>query len=167
MINARDALRRAQAEIPVSPLVKDPLFSIWVDAALGEPQLVCDLLKNPSYWVIPVLLQERVIGFIQVLGDGRVARFGAFYRDPQQLGSCPLIVTGISAQEALSRAKLQAGKQVGETLSQPIYVHNGAPGREAWLVETLREGKPSRWIFVTAALIYERPAGEVRPEGLE
>jgi len=50
----------------------------------------------------------------------------------------------------------------GDSALEPVYVHDGPYGREAWLVEVLRNGRPNRWIFVTPAFIYERTCGEMR-----
>jgi hypothetical protein len=32
-----------------------------------------------------------------------------------------------------------------------MYVHDGPPGREAWVIEVSRQGRATRWIFVRRA----------------
>ena len=46
-----------------------------------------------------------------------------------------------------------------------LLIHDGPPGREAWRVDVLRDGRLVRWIFVIPGGIYERAPGGVRGEG--
>jgi hypothetical protein len=167
LIDEEQALQNASEELRRIPLRGDPLFDPWLTASLGRPVLVRDLTRQPSYWVVPVVFGSRACGFIRVLGSGQISAFGAFYRDPGQLDGCPSTVTGIEADEAARRARARIGPEQGEVASDPVYVHDGPAGREAWLVEMLRGGIPSRWIFVTPAFTYERPAGQLRDQGRE
>jgi hypothetical protein len=49
-----------------------------------------------------------------------------------------------------------------------MFVHDGPPGREAWLVPVaVGGGRITRWIFVSEGGIYERTAGELRAESRE
>lgn len=166
-ISADQALEMAKEEIGRLLIQGDPMFAPWSDASLGQPVLVKDVFRNPSYWVVPVLVQERVTGFVRVLLTGRISAVGTFYRSPEQIEACPVVVTGIDAAEASRQAGERIRPAQGEAASDPVFVHDGPPGREAWLIEVLKDGKPSRWIFVTAAGIYERPAGELLDEALE
>lgn len=167
MIDREDALRIAAREMRQGPVIIDPLFAPWRAASTGEPVLVYNLWKQPSYWLVPVVSGGRVIGFIRLLDTGAVSALGAYYRDPGQLENCPGLVTGIDAAEAAREVVARWAVDQGETALEPIYVHDGPPGREAWLVEILRDGRPVRWIFVTPAFVYERPAGSELEEGLE
>jgi hypothetical protein len=167
IVSASQAADVAKKEIEETVIRQDPMFAPWTDASLGAPVLVKDLAKNPSYWIVPVVVQERVIGFIRVLGIGKVGAVGAFYTDPSQITSCPAIVTGIDAKEARRRVEEEIHVEEGEKTSDPVLVHDGPPGREAWLVEVYKKGKLSRWIFVTPAFVYERPAGQQLDETLE
>jgi hypothetical protein len=157
----------AREEIKRTFIQQDPMFAPWSDASLSQPVLVKTVFKEQSYWIVPVVIQERVAGFVRVLGTGRVAAMGAFYQDLKQIDACPTIVTGIDAAEASRRAEARIDPEQGEVVSGPVFVHDGPPGREAWLIEVLKDGKPSRWIFVTPAFVYERPAGERLDEALE
>jgi len=166
-INTDQALEMAREEIKQLISEGDSMFAPWSDASLGEPVLVRDVFKNPSYWVVPVWIQERVAGFVRVLGTGRVADIGAFYKYPKQIETCPTSVTIIDAGEASRRAEERIHPEQGEVASEPVFVHDGPISRVAWLIEVLLDNKPSRWIFVTPAFVYERPAGERLDETLE
>jgi hypothetical protein len=167
LVDEEHAIESARAELREIALRGDPRFAAWDTASPGQPVLVRDVFRQPSYWVVPVLLRGRVRGFIRVLGTGRVAAYGAYARDPGRPADGPATVTGIDAEEAARRVRGRVRADRGETASEPVYVHDGPPGREAWLVEVARAGRPDRWLFVTAAGTYERPAGQPRDGGRE
>lgn len=166
-VSSDQALEIAREEMKRIEIQRDPMFAPWRDAFLDQPVLVKDVFKNPSYWLVPVLIQERVAGFVRVLGTGVVAAIGVFYKDPGEIKECPTTVTGIDAREASRMAEKRIHPEQGEMASDPIFVHDGPPGRESWLIEVIKEGRASRWIFVTPAFVYERAAGELLDEALE
>jgi hypothetical protein len=166
-VDIEQALEIAREEMKQELVQRDPMFAPWSDASLGQPVLVRDVFKEPSYWVVPVIIRERVAGFIRVLGTGRIAAVGVFYRDPKQIEACPTTITGVDASEASRLATERIDSEQGEAASEPVFVHDGPPGREAWLIEVIKKDKPSRWIFVTPAFVYERVAGELLDEALE
>lgn len=166
-VSADQAVEIARTEIKRTEIQRDPMFAPWSDASLGQPVLVENVFKESSYWLVSVLIQERVVGFVRVIGTGRVVAIGAFYQDPKQIDDCPTTVTGISAVEASRRAEERIHREQGEVASDPVFVHDGPQGREAWLIEAIKEGRPHRWIFVTPAFVYERSGGELLDEALE
>lgn len=139
---------------------KDPMFALWNNYSLGQVILVKDVFKKPSYWVVPVEVNEKCVGFIRVMGSGSVDAIGTLCRDVKDLQSCPTVVTGITKQSALQIAQKEYLLKDLETLTEPIYVYDGSIGREVWLVEVLQDKKVIRWIFVTIGGIYERPVEE-------
>jgi hypothetical protein len=166
-IQSSEALEAARLELAQMQPYDDPLFAPWVEAQLGRPVLVRTVSGEKSYWLVPAIILDRAVGFVRVLGDGRAVAVGAFYQDPSRLDTCPYVVTGITAQEALSMAKSHVSHARGESASVPVFVHDGPQGREAWLVEVKIAERPARWIFVTPGGIYTRPAGEVHNDTLE
>lgn len=159
MIDARQAREEAGRQLTGGPHLGDPAFAAWQGAAAGEPLLVRDLAGRPSYWLVPVVAAGRTVGTVRVLEDGRVAALEA----PRPGAT----VSSLDAAEAARRAAREVDAEGGESAAEPELVHDGPPGREAWRIEVSREGRPARWLFVTPGGVYERPAGEVRDEGLE
>ena len=49
-----------------------------------------------------------------------------------------------------------AAAPVGSTADEPVYVHDGPPGREAWLVRVHSRDFGTRQILVTRGGAYER-----------
>jgi hypothetical protein len=146
---------------------RDPLFSPWSRAGIGEPVPVRTVTGRRSYWLVPVAAESRAIGFVRVSLDGRVMAVGALYRDPGRLEKAPAVVTGITASEA--RDRIADVLEPGATADDPIYVYEGSPGREAWMVAIRRPGHASRYFFVTAGGSYERSPDELArgPSDLE
>lgn len=160
-ISAEEALRRANEALVAGAAPGGTAFTLFAGAALGRPVPVRNPLKEFSYWTIPVNVGDHVIGFVRVLDTGVVAAIGSFCQDPAFLQQTPRVVTGMSSSEAKERAMAHIGPTPGEMLSEPVYVHDGPPGREAWLVEVLKDGHATRWVFVTPAFVYERRAGDL------
>jgi hypothetical protein len=167
MIDAGGARRAAELELggPLAQL--DPQFAAIHEGSLGEPMLVRDLSLRPSYWLVPIARGERVVGFARVLPTGQVAAVGTFCRDPARLEDCPRTVTGVTADEAEGRAAARVDAEAGERASPPVFVHDGPPGREAWLVRVSSPGRGERLIFVSSGTTYERPAGEPQNADME
>lgn len=166
MIKAKQAHAWAQKEIDGLMASQDPLFLPWVDGRVADPILVSDVFGRPSYWLVPFEAGGYAVGFVRVSTAGRVLAAGVFCQDPRRLARCPKLGTGISSNEALQLAseKIDSSAEVAEA---PIFVHDGPVGREAWLVQVLRAGRAHRWLFVTQAGVYERPAGEVLDDSIE
>jgi hypothetical protein len=167
MIDAGEARQAAERELGGPMADVDPQLAAIRGGLLGEPVLVRDLSLHPSYWLIPIVRGEHVVGFVRVLPAGRVAAVGTFCRDPARLEDCPRTVTGIAAEEAERRAAARVDMEGGERARPPVFVHDGPPGRETWLVRITRPGRGERWIFVSSGLTYERPAGESRDAEME
>jgi len=144
----------------------DPVFSKWRGSIAGTPLLVRTLSQNPSYWIVPLTRDELPTGFIRILGNGQVIHMGIVPQDP---GSLPESrgITGMTREEAERRVGERFSLQPGETLSVPVFVHDGPIGREAWLVVVSSRAAPARWLFVTPSFVYERPAGTTLEEGKE
>lgn len=147
-------VRGAAAEQAHVLATRDALFEPWARSTVGEPVLVRTVTGEPSYWLVPVELGNRAIGFVRVTNEGRAVASGAFYRDPGNLDGAPAVVTGITAAEARERIAEMLGRDV--VVADPVYVHDGPPGREAWLIRVREGDGVTKLLFVTAAGWYER-----------
>jgi hypothetical protein len=155
MANAAETdIRRAAAERALVMASRDALFAPWARSSIGEPLLVRTVTGDPSYWLVPVELEERAIGFVRVTTAGEAVATGALYRDPATLAGAPAVVTGITAADARERVTTELGPDVA--VGDPVYVHDGPPGREAWLIHVREPDGATRLVFVGAAGWYER-----------
>lgn len=131
----------------------DPLLR---GATMGDPMVVHTLAGVPSYVLVPLRLPDGGHGFVRVMPDGVVAAAGRF----RGRGASDLDPADV-ADTARSRLK------VGESAAEPVLVHDGPPGREAWLVATRIGGGPGRWLLVTPGGVHERRAGDIPDPDLE
>lgn len=154
-----DALRHAAEQRASAIASRDPLFSPWAQANVGEPVLVKTVDGRPSYWLVPVEFESRTIGFVRVTQTGKAVAAGVLYRDPAQLETAPRTVTGITSAEALSSIKDMVGRE--DVVGEPRYVHDGPPGREAWMIAVRKPSGVERILFVTSGGWYERPIDEL------
>jgi hypothetical protein len=167
MITKEEARKIAEQKVMFTLEYGNSPFEPWPHGAVGEPVLVYDVQGHPSYWLVPFMVDDCAAGFIRVLSSGRVFAVGTFCVHPEQLAKCPMVVTGITAEEALHLVRDSVKLKADETPAEPVFVHDGPFGREAWLVEISRGARPYRWIFVTQGGCYERPAGENLEERFE
>ena len=135
---------------------RDPLFGPWADASVGGPVVVHAIDGRPSYWLVPVELAGHAIGFVRVSLVGEVEAAGVHYRDPRRLQAVPAVVTRIRADDA--EASAVATVPGAEPIAPPIYVHDGPPGREAWMVRLRDPACRIRLVFVTPGGTYEHQA---------
>jgi len=159
VIDASNARAVAMEALESFQREDDRVRRAWPNAAIGEPELVHDVAGPPTYWLVPLVAQNRAIGFVRVDGNGRTIAMGTFCQTPDEIEKCPAIVTGITADEAAELARDRGNLTPDETAAQPRFVHDGPVGREVWLVETSRDGAPGRWLFVGRGGLYERAAG--------
>lgn len=158
MIDAQVAREAAAGALASLLAARDPLLAAWPEPAPGVPVMVTTVTGAPSYWLVPLEVADRAIGAVRVDAEARVMTIGLICRTPNRIEDCPRVVTLLTAQEAAEKARALLEPQ--EEALAPRFVHDGPPGREAWLVETRRERRPARWILVTPGGAVARPEGE-------
>jgi hypothetical protein len=167
MLSKENIIALASEELHNVSSQKRPPFDIWPEVEVGAPVLVHDVGGTPSYWLVPYRNGDLVIGFCRIRTSGRLFAVGSFCHKHRQMLECPREVTGITTEEALQIINENDLLAANEQNSNPVFVHDGPVGREAWLVVVSKNGHPARWIFVSAAGYYERPAGVRLGENFE
>jgi hypothetical protein len=166
-MDREDAKAQVERELNHFLRNQDPLLMSLKGASIGVPVLVRNIFKQASYWLVPLLVREQLTGFARVLLNGTVAHIGKIGGDSKEATGSSWIITGIDKLEAARRAEERICHDCGELATDPIFVHDGPIGREAWMVEVVKDGNPIKWIFVTPSFIYDRPAGKSVDENLE
>ncbi len=77
-VNCNQALEIAKTKMKHTEAKRNIVYASWSDASLGQPVLVEDAFKAPSYWIVPLLIQEQVAGFVRIQGTGKVTAIGSF-----------------------------------------------------------------------------------------
>lgn len=160
MAEAAESEVRSAAEARARTVAAhDASFEPLARSLVGDPVLVRTMAGDPSYWLVPMELEGRAVGFVRVTTEGAAVASGSLLRDPDRLDSAPAVVTGITAVEASERVRAALGPD--DVPEPPVYVHDGPPGREAWLVRVRERTGATRLLLVTAAGWYERAQGSV------
>lgn len=159
-ISDKDAKNIAKYEFDKIVQENDPMIEPWKQSILGEPVMVKTLEEKPSYWTVPVILKDKVIGFIDVGRDKTVSRYGQFYETPDNLSSCPYVITFTTPEEAKELTKEIISKYSDAKISEPIFVHDGAESKTAWMLKVEKGDKITNRIFVSGRYVYERKEGE-------
>jgi len=136
----------------------------WREAAVGNPVLVRTVELEPSYWIVPTVLHDKVLGYIEVDPDGHALGHACFYQSPDDLQSCPNVVTHLNAQEAYQQAEEVRNTYLGAEFTEPVFVHDGPHNRLAWMIEIRIEGEVVNRVFVTPSYVYQRKLGEKMPQ---
>ncbi|MBE0516069.1 MAG: hypothetical protein IBX41_01585 [Methanophagales archaeon] len=143
---------------------------LWRDpkAMVGTPSLVRTVDEKPFYWKVPVVLNEKVIGFIDVKMNEKIPRYGCMgclyspYYDPHNVDNCPSTVTISTIEEAKEIAKNITDKYRDAVVSEPIYVYDdtGCCSGEAWMLKIEKDGKIISRAFVSGYYAYEKLLSE-------
>ena len=118
----------------------------------GEPVLVRDMRGAPSYWAVPAIENGAITGIARVLVDGRLATI-AWLQSPAS--DVPALLTGLDAAGARATAASLAAREPRARVSDPVLVHDGPVGREAWRIQ-IASDTDTRSAFATGGGVYER-----------
>ncbi len=139
---------------------------LWAAAKLGPAEMVYTIDLAPSYWIVPVLWQDHALGHIDVYRDGQVLGHSILCRNPDDLSTCPRVVTRITSEEAYAEAGPILKAYVAAEFSPPVFAHDGPRNRLAWMIQVHQGGALISRVFVTPGYAYERRADVTPPEGL-
>jgi hypothetical protein len=128
-----------------------------------QPMLVKDLEGNPSYWLVPVALEDRLLGFLRLGLEGDLIAYGRFGQ-AQQLRDFPSL--SYLSRETADTEIRQAFGDSYEEISPPQLVHDGPVDRIAWLSRGRSVDGTRALLFWTFGTSYSRPEGEEPGYGL-
>jgi hypothetical protein len=147
---------RSRALVALDHAVFGPDMADLATARPGVPLLVRTTGGTPSYWLVPLEIDDRGVGFVRVTRSGDVAAVGRYG------GSSALDLDADAVIDLVSDQLTDS-----EIATRPMLVHDGPPGREAWMLVTSVGPRPARRLFVTPSGHYERAAVEEIAPGAE
>lgn len=128
-----------------------------------QPMLVKDLEGNPSYWLVPMALEDRLVGFLRLGLEGELLAYGRFGQARQLRDFPPL---SYLSGETANREIRKAFGDSYEEISPPQLVHDGPVDRIAWLFRGRSVDGARVLLFWTFGTSYSRPEGEEPGYGL-
>lgn len=118
-----------------------------------QPILVKSLDNNPSYWLVPVASDDRLVGFLRLGLEGELLAYGRFGQG-RQLGDFPRL-SYLSKETADREIRKVFGDNCVE-ISAPQLVHDGPVDRIAWLSRGRSVDDTKMLLFWTFGTSYSR-----------
>lgn len=110
-------------------------------------------------WFVAVTVNDRIVGFFQLLPDLTPIRWSTFQRREDSLAACPPAAHWLDRAAIRDRAAALAGGD--ETAGPPALSYDRVPDRIAWAVPLVSADGATRTVFVAGAAVW--PAGPVPP----
>jgi hypothetical protein len=128
-----------------------------------KPLLVTDLDDSPSYWLIPIALEDRLLGFLRLGLQGDLLAYGRFGQG-QLVRDFPHLsyLTEGTAYREMQKAFGSSHEDIGP----PHLVHDGSSERIAWLSRGRSPNGVKVLLFWTFGTSYSRPEAEEPRYGL-
>lgn len=119
-----------------------------------QPILVKSLDDNPSYWLVPVASEDRLVGFLRLGLKGDLLAYGKFGQGRQLPDFPPL---SYLSKETADREIRRAFGDSYKEISPPQLVHDGPLDRIAWLSRSRSVDDTRMLLFWTFGTSYSRP----------
>jgi hypothetical protein len=133
-ITAAEANAKATSYLAALLDDRDRMIGPWLSASTGDPLRVRTVEHAPSFWLVPVVQRDRVLGHVEIGPDGVVWGHTYFYFRPDELNECPAVVTRISESEAVEHSKGIRASYPDANFGEPVFVHDGPRNRLAWMI---------------------------------
>jgi hypothetical protein len=130
--------------------------SVAEKAKSTKPLLVKNLEGGPSFWIIPVVNRDRLVGFFRLGLGGELLSSGR-YGQGERLSEFPP-----HFYLSLDMAKIEIKKAFGEryvNIEPPQLVHDGPIDRIAWLSKATDTNGQHMLLFWTFGTTYSRAEG--------
>ncbi len=150
-LNARTARRLAVAWLRSNSVV-DAAFE--QRSAIGAPIEIVDLEGAPAGWFVPLTLEAKLLGFVQLDHEGNITRYATFQRRSASLDGCPETRSWLDPSRIKRVARRVAPHRA--RLGVPMLTYDRVPTRLVWAVNATSPGE-RRTIFVAGDFTYEAP----------
>ena len=141
--------------------------SLIAQAVVGDPfvqehgQLLTPIaVKAPDgshhSWLVPVIMGDKLVAWLQFLPQLELLRYSTFLRNPQALASCPDKADWLDKSLIRSRAMERANPE--ERVGEPFLTYDREPTRLVWSVRLTDQSGHERILFVLGKMIYDRPS---------
>jgi len=118
-------------------------------SAPGEPLPVFNPGAGQYSWLVPLVYEDAMIGFVEISTTGSFLRSASF-------GTAQSLSAWTNGAEI--KAVAERHREPDERFGEPQLTYDGAPTRTAWAVPVFGNGGLVATIFVTGADAYRRDA---------
>ena len=119
---------------------------------LFEPIPVQDPDGSLNSWFVPVVVGEKLLGFLQFTKDLTLLRSSTFQREVGSMDDCPDAADWIDMATIQSRVREEASP--GEVLGDPVLSYDKHPSRLAWAVTATSPSGEIRTFMVAGRYVF-------------
>lgn len=143
-------VRREARRLFQSGLVHDPL--VLHDGRLQDPKPVKGPDGSTVGWFIPVVVSERLVGFLQLDSRLSLLRWSTFPHRAGSIDDCPSAESWLDPKVILHRARLVA--PAGTSLGEPYLTFDRHLTRLVWAVHAQKPGGGTHTVYVVGEHSY-------------
>lgn len=137
-----------------SHIVKDEKFSLLIKAKVGSPIMVYSAEGEPTFWLVPFLVNNLACGFSQVELSSQVSKIGTFGSAPNDSQSW--IKASFFKEPPSETMKEIQSAFSEETISEPVFSFDVSPARWAWMLKIKSKANVMSIVFITPGGWYKR-----------
>lgn len=119
---------------------------------IENPIPILDPDGKLNSWFVGVVMQSKLVGFMQLSQDLVLMRYSTFQRHPLSIDQCPDVRTWLDRGYILERARTAVAQS--DTLEHPFLTYDRSPSRIAWAVRTTDRRGQKKLIFVAGDYVY-------------
>jgi hypothetical protein len=119
---------------------------------LGAPLPVLAPTGEQHSWFVPVIVNRRLVAFLQFKPDATLLRFSSFQRRPGDLESAPLASEWLEPKRIRKLASAQQKRD--EVLGDPFLTYDRTPDRLVWAVPLTDSSGATRLLYVAGDTVY-------------
>jgi hypothetical protein len=152
---------RARKEFPAA---FDMNLSALSTAQIGTPAMICGPTRQPEFWIVPYVIEDRACGFAFVTLSGEVTRLGILGANANDRASW-VDASFLQWPPAAALSEVRS-KFLGYAISDPVLTYDISPSKWGWMLAVTSENETRATVFITPGGWYEKRHGGEMP-GLE
>ncbi len=143
-----DSVKAAAERFYAEAVEQEVPMSLRAHVTIGPSLRITEFRGEGHFWLVPLLLRGREIGWMHVDRRLQVIRYSVRVSDPAQIDELPTATTEMTAAQIRRKAAAQIGPDA-QLASGPELVYLGFETRVAWHCRVRLARKQEFSVFVT------------------
>lgn len=142
--------RRVAEDALAAGLADDPFAR--AHGRFLDPLRVVSPDGTAAGWMVPIAFDGRLLGFVQVQGNGAFRRYASFQRRPGAVETCPALASWTDPVAIRDRARDVVDADA--RLSEPVLTYDRSPDRLVWSLTSVGTDGACTRIHVAGDLVW-------------